>query len=157
MRTEIIPLSLIPPRPGTYVLIVHLASPAEIEVGKLGACRCPAGWYAYVGSALGTGGLAARVIRHAQQSKRPHWHIDYLLAVSELTEIWWVASPERWECAWAQALRRLPGTTIPLPGFGSSDCRCPAHLLHFVDRPSCSTLATQLRGRCVLCLTVLAA
>jgi hypothetical protein len=39
------------------------------------------------------------------------------------------------ECAWSQALARLPGTRIPAPGFGSSDCRCacPAHLVAFPD------------------------
>jgi len=35
---------------------------------------------------------------------------------------WWTVSPERWECAWAEALSRLPGATVPLLGFGASDC-----------------------------------
>lgn len=156
MKANSIPFSLIPPRPGTYVLIVHLAFPTELRVGKLGAFHCPAGWYAYVGSARGPGGLAARLTRHQQRHKRLHWHIDYLLAVSELTEIWWVVSPERRECAWAEALSRLAGATVPLPGFGASDCYCISHLLRFAHRPSSLALTSQLEGRCALCLTVLA-
>ena len=152
---EIIPRSSIPPQAGTYILILHLASPIELRVGRLGASRFPAGWYGYVGSALGPGGLAARLGRHLRRHKRLHWHIDYLLAVAELTEIWWAVSPEQQECAWVRALSQLPGATVPLPGFGASDCHCPAHLLYFDHRPSFSALVSQLEGQCALHCTPL--
>jgi Uri superfamily endonuclease len=155
MKVEGIPFPRIPRQPGTYVLIMRLASPTEVEVGKLGSFDCAAGWYAYVGSARASGGLAGRLNRHRQRSKRLHWHIDYLLAASGLTEIWWAVSPERWECGWAEALSRLAGTTMPVPGFGASDCHCPTHLLRFVHRPSLSALSAQLERRCAVRLTVL--
>jgi hypothetical protein len=34
-----------------------------------------------------------------------------------------------------QPTDQLPGMTIPVPRFGSSDCRCPAHLVYFGERP----------------------
>lgn len=156
LRTKGIPPSSIPSGPGTYVLIMRLASAADIQVGKLGTFHCPAGWYAYVGSALGSGGLAARLTRHRQRNKRGHWHIDYLLAVAELMEAWWAVSLERQECAWARSLLRQPATTVPVPCFGASDCHCPAHLLYFDHRPSPSSLAAQLEGQCAGCYTLLA-
>jgi Uri superfamily endonuclease len=155
MRARSIPFSSVPPGPGTYALIMRLATPTDIAIGRLGAFCLPSGWYAYVGSALGPGGLAARLIRHRRRNKRPHWHIDYLVSVSHLTEIWWVASAERWECVWARAFSELPGMTMPVPGFGSSDCRCSAHLLCSASRFSLSALAAHLKGRWALCLTVL--
>ena len=150
------PFSSIPHRPGTYALIMRLVSSTEMQVGKLGAFHCPAGWYTYVGSALGPGGLMARLARHRQRHKRLHWHIDYLLPVVELTEIWWMASSDRWECVWAQALGRVPGASVCLPGFGSSDCRCSTHLLYFVHRPSAFNFTSQLEGQTALYRTILA-
>jgi len=61
------------------VLILRLPCPATVNVGRLGRVRFPAGWYAYVGSAYGPGGLAARISRHLRPSKPSHWHLDYLL------------------------------------------------------------------------------
>jgi len=137
--------SLVPSAPGTYVLVMRLCPSTEVRVGRLGVFRFPAGWYLYVGSALGLGGLAARLKRHLLRRKRLHWHIDHLLVVAELVEIWWRASPERQECAWARVLGRLPGASVPVPGFGASDCRCPAHLLYFAHRPSLSGLPSPFR------------
>lgn len=109
----------------------HLVQPLRLAVGRLGVCELPAGDLVYVGSALGPGGLAARLARHVRPDKRPHWHIDHLTAV--LTpEIWRVdASGERLECAWVRDLLALPGASVPVSGFGSSDCRegCQAHLI----------------------------
>ncbi len=49
---------------GSYILILHLNRPERIAVGKLGKCSFPAGYYTYVGSALGPGGLASRLKHH---------------------------------------------------------------------------------------------
>ncbi|WP_462322980.1 DUF123 domain-containing protein, partial [Halochromatium sp.] len=43
---------------------------------------------------------------------------------------------ERLEHRWAQALGALPGARWPLPRFGASDCRCPAHLVALPEPPS---------------------
>ena len=133
--------------PGTYALLLKLDKQERIAVGKLGAFDFPAGYYLYVGSALGPGGLRARLARHrrsresssqsnsGQTSKKLHWHIDYLLQRAQLVEVWSVASEERLECKWGEVARGLSGAQVLVGGFGSSDCRCPAHLIYFSARP----------------------
>ena len=121
--------------PGVYALLLALDSEQVISVGRRGSFQFPAGFYMYVGSAEGPGGLAARLGRHCRQEKRLHWHIDYLLPLVRVEEIWALVTPEPAECVWAAAARRLPGASIPARGFGSSDCRCEAHLVHLSHRP----------------------
>lgn len=125
------PLSALPARPGTYVLILRLDAPTRVAAGRLGAFDLSAGLYAYVGSAHGPGGLRARLERHLRRAKPQHWHIDALTAVAEPVAIWTRSAPDRLECVWARALAALPGVTLPVAGFGASDCACPAHLLAF--------------------------
>lgn len=120
---------------GTYLLLARLNREVNIQVGKLGMFSFDAGWYAYAGSALGPGGLRARLARHARADKRLHWHIDYLLQHAVLETVWHAAYPERLECAWAAAIRNLPGAQTPVPGFGASDCRCTSHLVFLPLRP----------------------
>lgn len=119
-----------PAAPGTYALVLALDRPRRIVIGRLGVFDFPAGWYVYAGSALGPGGLAARVARHLRREKRLHWHIDYLLRHARVVEVWIRAGPERCECAWARAAAALPGATIAVPRFGASDCRCAGHLVY---------------------------
>lgn len=139
---------MVPDRPGTYVLILHLPRSAEnVRIGRLGWFRFPSGWYAYVGSAQGPGGLAARLARHLRQPKPLHWHIDYLRAQAQPVEAWYVAETQKRECAWARALSGFPGASVPMPRFGASDCRCPAHLIRFAAPPDAATLAGILGGR----------
>ena len=96
--------------------------------GCLGTFTLAPGRYAYVGSAHGSGGLAARVGRHLRADKPRHWHIDALTATAPVVEVWYAASPTRLECTWAAVLRDLPGVVLPIPRFGASDCSCPSHL-----------------------------
>lgn len=117
--------------PGVYQLHLQLDAPARIAVGRLGTFDFPAGRYIYTGSALS--GLAARLARHRRAVKVLHWHIDYLLQHARLVEVTIVATSERLECALnAQALAQ-PGAQIIAPRFGSSDCRCPAHLVYLPE------------------------
>ena len=137
-----------------------LKSEAAIAVGRLGLSggrsgeseiTFPAGYYVYFGSARA--GLSARVGHHLKREKRSHWHIDYLVQFAEVVEVWY--SPEgeeaEWrerkevkgaggvrkkECLWCQVGRGMPQGQILIPGFGSSDCRCPAHLIYFPSPPS---------------------
>ena len=128
----------VPRGKGTYALLMRLDGQSEIELGKLGRARFPSGYYLYFGSALG--GLAGRVLRHLRTEKRTRWHIDYLTAEAAPQEVWWVESEGRAECTWAEAGLMLPGAKEPVPGFGSSDCRCRSHLVHFPDRPTVADL-----------------
>ena len=120
---------------GTYILVFTLAEGVHVRVGRLGTFEFPRGWYAYVGSALGPGGLRARLSRHARPGKRLHWHIDYMLQQANLREIWLAESPHRWECTWAHCWLDWPGAQVPVPGFGASDCGCLAHLFATPERP----------------------
>jgi len=118
---------------GSYVLALRLDAPHTLHVGRLGALDLPAGWYLYAGSARGSGGLLARLARHRRRlgpDKRARWHIDYLREQATWGGAWGCAAGERQECAWAAALRGLPGAQVVAPGFGSSDCCCPTHLVH---------------------------
>ena len=123
------------PRPGTYALILCATSRQSVKVGRLGRLAMRPGFYAYVGSALGPGGLKARVDRHLRPAARLHWHIDYLRRETECVAVWYAYGTVRQECDWAAAFSGLRGSTIPLRGFGSSDCRCSAHLSFFDRMP----------------------
>jgi len=137
---------------GCYHLLYHLPRPTRLRVGALGCFALPAGWYVYTGSAFGPGGLAARVARHracarhltspGDPPRAPHWHVDYLAAVAALKEVVLLPERERRECAHARYLQTLPGASVPVPRFGASDCRCPAHLVRFAQRPPRSSLRT---------------
>lgn len=122
-------IGVLPHVKGTYLLLVLLPCPMRLQVGRLGTFDLSAGHYAYAGSALGPGGLAARVARHLNPSRRQHWHIDRLLNIGKPQAVWYVELPVRLECAWARAVAALPGASLPVPRFGASDCRCPAHLI----------------------------
>jgi len=122
-------------REGTYVLIVELKSLARLQVGKLGLLDFPTGWYAYAGNAYGPGGLRARLGHHLRGARRPHWHVDYLRAWGNLQEIWYGRGGQYDEHIWSACLRAMPQAVIVAPGFGSSDCRCETHLVHFRERP----------------------
>ena len=69
---------IIEPKPGTYALVLSCASTARIQVGRLGMMQLQRGYYVYLGSALGPGGLRARIAHHQKPSPHPHWHIDFL-------------------------------------------------------------------------------
>ncbi len=119
---------------GSYILLIALEKPTNVTVGKLGTCTFPPGFYLYVGSALN--GLSGRIRRHLREDKKLHWHIDYLLSQSTIVDIWHIYSGERLECIFADTANALPQATMQIPGFGSSDCRCQSHLIHFPEKPT---------------------
>jgi Uri superfamily endonuclease len=104
-------------------------------VGRLGIFGLRPSFYVYVGSALGPGGLAARIGRHARQKKTWRWHVDYLRSVSDLVEVRFSPGGRRQECLCAERLAEMQGSRTAMPGFGASDCGCQSHLFYFRDRP----------------------
>jgi len=88
----------------------------------------PAGLYVYTGSA--SRGLDARIARHMRKEKKLRWHIDYLLRQAEIVEVRRVETEERIECEMNRQVLARPGASVVVPGFGSSDCRCPSHLVY---------------------------
>ncbi|MBI5567827.1 MAG: GIY-YIG nuclease family protein [Chloroflexi bacterium] len=121
----------LPCESGSYVLILEIKRSQVLTIGRLGQVPLPVGVYAYAGSAFGSGGLRSRLGRHLRGDGTLHWHIDYLRAKAHVLSCFYTVSDTRLECAWSQALAALPGATIPVPGFGASDCRsgCAAHLI----------------------------
>jgi Uri superfamily endonuclease len=95
-----------------------------------------AGFYVYVGSALGPGGLTARVARHLAADKKLRWHIDYLRTATQPVAVWYTLDPSRRECHWAEVLSCTTAVTVPLTGFGASDCTCCSHLFFSTMEPS---------------------
>ncbi len=124
----------LPKEPGTYALIFHLPRPIVLVAGALGRIRLSPGYYVYTGSALGPGGLRARLGRHVAGPARWHWHVDYLRARVRPVEIWWQTGAQPREHVWADVLAGLADGAVK--GFGVSDCRCRSHLFRFDDRPT---------------------
>jgi Uri superfamily endonuclease len=127
-------------RPGVYALFCQLDRETRIEVGRLGPLRLRPGLYAYVGSALGPGGLRARLEHHSRLAAAPRWHIDYLRRHAAVERIWFRYGTEKVECAWASAMLAMGGAVLA-PGFGSSDCRCRSHLFWFERMPALERFA----------------
>ena len=123
-------------QPGTYALIFSACQKGQIDIGRLGTLKLKPGFYIYVGSAFGPGGLKARIGHHRKTAGRPHWHIDYLGPFLELIEIWYTCDPVHREHQWAKIISNTRGTSVPLAGFGSSDCRCKSHLFFRNARPA---------------------
>jgi Uri superfamily endonuclease len=133
--------ALFPSSPGTYVLVLYVASERSIEYGRGRAATFGEGYYLYVGSALK--GLKGRLSRHFTHPARLHWHIDRLLCHARLVEVWYRKDREHRECAWAKRLL-VAEALRPTPfAFGASDCRCHTHLFHSPAKPDSVILAVK--------------
>ena len=126
--------------PGTYALLIQAPRDTAVRVGALGGVTIRRGVHVYVGSARGPGGLGARIRRHLARDKPIHWHVDHLTTRLDVDEVWSLASERPLEHAWSDAVASMPGAVVSVPGFGSSDCRCPTHLYLFATRPLANTL-----------------
>lgn len=121
---------------------MHLDTIFTTRLGQRGIVSFSPGWYVYNGSAQL--GVEARVARHLSQTKKTKWHIDYLLPPASLAEVWVGDGAKEMECSCARAFLHLAGASIAVPGFGSSDCRCPGHLVRLPSRPSIDELSCWL-------------
>ncbi|HZS00841.1 MAG TPA: GIY-YIG nuclease family protein [Chloroflexota bacterium] len=127
----------VPPDPGSYLLVFRLDQPVELAIGCLGLRSFGRGWHVYAGSARG--GLRARLRHHLAPGRPVRWHVDALRGAARLVELWVALGGEPIECALAAALAQQPGAKR-CPGFGSTDCRCPGHLISFARRPRLAML-----------------
>jgi len=114
------------PYSGTYALILKAREEKRIQIGRWGSLDIQLGYYIYIGSAFGPGGVKARVSRHFR-SKKPHWHIDYLSENIILQEAWLSYDELRLEHIWANSLLNNANYQA-IKGFGCSDCNCYSHL-----------------------------
>jgi len=119
-------------RQGAYALYLDVKRPLKLTVGSLKRISLPPGRYAYIGSARA--GIAARILRHRrlaeEKTGKIHWHIDYLLAHPQIQWVGETAFVGENECDVSQRFASRKGVTVPVPRFGSTDCRrrCTAHL-----------------------------
>lgn len=113
---------------GTYALVLHCLHQKNIDIGKLGKMKLRKGYYIYIGSAFGPGGILARLNHHCRTAKSPHWHIDYLVPAVKIVEVWYSTDKEPKEHQWANTVSNVQEVELPLKGFGSSDCKCDSHL-----------------------------
>jgi Uri superfamily endonuclease len=120
---------------GTYLLILNNRDHNTIQIGRRGSLKIKPGFYIYIGSAFGPGGIHARTAHHKKRQKNQHWHIDYLSKHTKLREIWFSIAPARQEHAWANIFRQDPDVVIPMAGFGASDCKCITHLFYSPVKP----------------------
>jgi len=137
----------LPAQKGTYVLIASVGQLNRLEIGSLGKFDIVPGFYAYVGSAFGSGGLRARVGHHLESTAESRWHIDYLLEVAKPIEVWFTVAGRKLEAAWAQSLKNSTGFRMPIPRFGASDYHRSrvTHLFFSKRQPSFRWFEQQIR------------
>jgi Uri superfamily endonuclease len=137
---------IIPRAKGHYVLVLQTVAKQTIGIGRLGTFQFQPGYYCYVGSALGSAGLAGRVGRHLAGKGKPRWHIDYLRRNADPFQVWLVRSEMKLECLLAKKLGQLRGSFVPVAGFGSSDCTCHSHLYYFFYAPPFEEFSNSLQS-----------
>lgn len=142
--------SALPSESGTYVLILQLSRKSLIAVGKLGIFDFAPGTYGYVGSAMGPGGVAARVRRHLKMEKKAHWHVDHLRPAARIKAVVTATGTRILEHIWAGRLGRSPFRGKPVQGFGCTDCKCRSHLFLFEKPPNPSLYEQRLKARWIL-------
>ncbi len=125
---------------GVYALILENTH-CVVRIGALGAREFAPGRHVYIGSALGSGGLA-RASRHVRlalhRDRPPRWHIDYILLDPHFAPaaVVTAATDRDCECDLAHV---VGGAYVP--GFGCSDCVCHSHLFHRSGDPVPEILA----------------
>ena len=138
-----------PPLPsvgGTYAVFLRLEVARTVTAGRR-EWWLPSGLYAYVGSAFGPGGLAARAGRHWRGSGRPRWHLYHLRPHCEPIALWWTTDGRRREALWARVMKGWPGVRCPAPGFGASDQPAESHLFLFPEAPQRTAFVECLHRR----------
>lgn len=141
---------------GAYIVVMGIPKEVTLDISRKRFVIKP-GRYAYVGSAMGPGGIEARGgrhIGHIEKSRAPggskgiarHWHIDYLFPSIGEFSIVAAESEERAECRFVRELKSMGA--LPVEGFGSTDCRerCGGHLLLLNEVTESSALATSRKA-----------
>ena len=129
---------------GIYTIILRLENRTKCKIGALGSYSFRRGIYLYTGSACGRGStsIEGRMRRHEGKRRRSFWHIDYLLraGIWEILAFVYSTTDRSFECNANAQIRESTQASFPVMGFGSSDCRCPSHLLYLERRDVRRTL-----------------
>lgn len=116
---------------GNYITVLWLSRNRRIRIHGLGNVTFQRGYYLYAGSAKRD--LTQRIVRHRHTRKNLFWHIDYLREHADFHAALPVRTGVDLEHELAGALAKI--TQWEIPGFGSSDCSCGAHLFGMKDDP----------------------
>lgn len=130
---------------GTYAVIFQCLYRGSQRVGQWGWISLRKGYYVYIGSAFGPGGVKARVSRHYRTPIRPHWHIDYLRRFMHPVAVWYTYDPRRLEHQWAKVFLKMDYMSS-FRGFGCSDCDCYSHLFFTLEKPEPAVFSNALTG-----------
>ncbi len=112
---------------GTYILFIRITSEIVLEIRRK-EIKLKPGYYFYVGSAFGAGGLSSRLHRHMRKTKKNHWHIDQI-TISKFSEIEGIgiSRENKNECQIASKFASMDEFQ-QIRGVGNSDCKsCPSH------------------------------
>jgi len=74
--------------------------------------------------------LRSRIQRHLRKEKKLFWHIDYFLKYGKIVDVFLYPENGKSECEINQIVMSQKNAKIIMPKFGSSDCRCKAHLVY---------------------------
>lgn len=144
-------LSLVPRERGVYSIGIQLTNPIKVRI-LANSHRLEVGTYVYTGSALGrSSNLHARISRHLSVGKIVHWHIDQITN-SEHASVFLIVfskTSQKEECGVNQAITEIARGEVPVPGFGSSDCRsgCESHLIFLKDKEIIPTIVEAYRNQ----------
>jgi len=111
-----------------YAVVFNLSEQTTVEIGALGEIDFRPGMYVYVGSAMNN--VEKRIGRHFSFEKKEHWHIDYFSKAAEPIDYFILPEVSEYECVLADI---VSGFAEPVEDFGSSDCRCDAHMFYIYN------------------------
>ena len=127
---------------GIYLLTLYLSEEKNINFSKKRNAVFKNGFYLYIGSAAGPGGIAARVNHHLKLSERPHWHIDYFRLHADIVSVYILECDKKFEHHFAAILASR--FSSPVEKFGSSDCNCKTHLFYSLKKPTLNQMNSLL-------------
>ena len=119
---------------GAYELHILVTDHVTIRLSRrTGKVGLPPGCYVYFGSAKS--GVHERIAHHRAvdrgERRGRHWHVDRLLELPAVRITRAVAHAGADECELCLKRKRRGRFSVPVKGFGSTDCRagCGSHLL----------------------------
>ncbi|MEM7032903.1 MAG: DUF123 domain-containing protein [Chloroflexota bacterium] len=131
----------------TYILLLHLSADSTFDIGLLGECDFPGGFYAYIGAINSQAQLVSQLKKHLQPSKSIQNDVDHIQQFMQLEEIWLSANQMPSRTDWIDVLLDVPGSMSLIEGFGGADVDSDwdSYLLYFDVRPMLEDFAVSFR------------
>lgn len=121
---------------GTYLFFFRLRKPLTVKTRGGKVFFLKEGYYVYIGSAFGGGGIEKRVGRHLKREKPKRWHLDFVTTSEVFEFLSYVPFyGKRIECNLAGLFENNGELFEPVKGFGCTDCSCKSHLF-LIKKPS---------------------